>query len=157
VYATHGAGSALIKLLQAHGWQLQRPRGSHHRFVHPMKPGTVTVPRPKKDLGKGLSRAIRKQAGLSMRYPIAIETGDSKHAYGVVVPDLPGCFSAWTWAIVDVDVSELGDKAARINITLPQRILRAVDSHVRKQGETLAEAAARALSGIWGSGKRGEP
>jgi predicted RNase H-like HicB family nuclease len=29
-----------------------------------------------------------------MRYPIAIETGDAKHAYGVVVPDLPGCFSA---------------------------------------------------------------
>jgi predicted RNase H-like HicB family nuclease len=29
-----------------------------------------------------------------MRYPIAIEPGDAKHAYGVVVPDLPGCFSA---------------------------------------------------------------
>ncbi len=29
-----------------------------------------------------------------MRYPIAIESGDAKHAYGVVVPDLPGCFSA---------------------------------------------------------------
>ncbi len=29
-----------------------------------------------------------------MRYPIAIELGDGKHAYGVVVPDLPGCFSA---------------------------------------------------------------
>ena len=29
-----------------------------------------------------------------MRYPIAIEAGDAKHAYGVVVPDLPGCFSA---------------------------------------------------------------
>jgi predicted RNase H-like HicB family nuclease len=29
-----------------------------------------------------------------MRYPIAIETGDVEHAYGVVVPDLPGCFSA---------------------------------------------------------------
>jgi predicted RNase H-like HicB family nuclease len=28
-----------------------------------------------------------------MRYPIAIETGDAKHAFGVVVPDLPGCFS----------------------------------------------------------------
>ncbi|HEX3848434.1 MAG TPA: type II toxin-antitoxin system HicB family antitoxin, partial [Steroidobacteraceae bacterium] len=95
-----------------------------------------------------------------MRYPIAIETGNSKHAYGVVVPDLPGCFSAgdtldealinareaillhlegllddgqsfpkpsaieqlrgkrsyrgWTWAIVDVDLSELGDKAASL-------------------------------------------
>ena len=29
-----------------------------------------------------------------MRYPIAIETGDADHAFGVVVPDLPGCFSA---------------------------------------------------------------
>ena len=29
-----------------------------------------------------------------MRYPIAIEQGDEKHAFGVVVPDLPGCFSA---------------------------------------------------------------
>ncbi len=28
-----------------------------------------------------------------MKYPIAIEPGDDKHAYGVVVPDLPGCFS----------------------------------------------------------------
>lgn len=29
-----------------------------------------------------------------MHYPIAIEVGDKEHAYGVVVPDLPGCFSA---------------------------------------------------------------
>lgn len=29
-----------------------------------------------------------------MRYPIAIEPGDKAHAFGVVVPDLPGCFSA---------------------------------------------------------------
>lgn len=29
-----------------------------------------------------------------MRYPIAIEPGDDTHAWGVVVPDLPGCFSA---------------------------------------------------------------
>ncbi|WP_315708501.1 type II toxin-antitoxin system HicB family antitoxin [Brenneria uluponensis] len=29
-----------------------------------------------------------------MLYPIAIEPGDEKHAYGVTVPDLPGCFSA---------------------------------------------------------------
>jgi predicted RNase H-like HicB family nuclease len=29
-----------------------------------------------------------------MRYPIAIETGDETKAFGVVVPDLPGCFSA---------------------------------------------------------------
>jgi len=29
-----------------------------------------------------------------MRYPVAIELGDENTAYGVVVPDLPGCFSA---------------------------------------------------------------
>jgi predicted RNase H-like HicB family nuclease len=125
-----------------------------------------------------------------VRYPIAIEVGDKKHAYGVVVPDLPGCFSAGdtleealsnaqeaillhldgllddqqaipapsalaglqrkrdfrgrTWAVVDVDLSELGDKAARINITLPQRILRAVDAHAKRCGETRSGFLARA-------------
>ena len=29
-----------------------------------------------------------------MRYPIAIEPRTDEAAYGVVVPDLPGCFSA---------------------------------------------------------------
>src|SRR5271169_623427 len=29
-----------------------------------------------------------------MRYPVAIEIGTESAAYGVVVPDLPGCFSA---------------------------------------------------------------
>lgn len=29
-----------------------------------------------------------------MRFFIAIEPGDASHAFGVVVPDLPGCFSA---------------------------------------------------------------
>jgi predicted RNase H-like HicB family nuclease len=125
-----------------------------------------------------------------MRYPVAIEVGDKRHAYGVVVPELPGCFSAgdtldealgnaeeaillhleglldeewaipkpsalaslqrkrafkaWTWAVVDVDLSELGDKAARINITLPQRVLWAVDAHARRSGETRSGFLARA-------------
>lgn len=29
-----------------------------------------------------------------MNYVVAIEPGDKRHAFGVVVPDLPGCFSA---------------------------------------------------------------
>ena len=29
-----------------------------------------------------------------MRYPVAVEPGDARHAWGVTVPDLPGCFSA---------------------------------------------------------------
>ena len=31
---------------------------------------------------------------MSMRFPIAIERGDEATAFGIVVPDLPGCFSA---------------------------------------------------------------
>jgi predicted RNase H-like HicB family nuclease len=29
-----------------------------------------------------------------LRYPIVIEPGDEHSAFGVIVPDLPGCFSA---------------------------------------------------------------
>jgi metal-responsive CopG/Arc/MetJ family transcriptional regulator len=45
---------------------------------------------------------------------------------------------------VYVGASEFGDKAARINITLPQRILRAIDAHAEKQGETRSGFLARA-------------
>jgi predicted RNA binding protein YcfA (HicA-like mRNA interferase family) len=54
----------LIRELPAAGWKLVRSRGSHHAFQHPQHPGTVVVPHPKKDIGKGLLAAIRRQAGL---------------------------------------------------------------------------------------------
>ena len=54
----------LIKELEANGWELKRVKGSHHQFTHPDFDHSVTVPHPKKDLGKGLISAIRKQAGL---------------------------------------------------------------------------------------------
>jgi predicted RNA binding protein YcfA (HicA-like mRNA interferase family) len=54
----------LIKELQLAGWFLDRTKGSHPTFRHPQKSHAVTVPHPKKDLGPGLVKAIRKQAGL---------------------------------------------------------------------------------------------
>ncbi|GAA3686590.1 MULTISPECIES: type II toxin-antitoxin system HicA family toxin [Acetobacter] len=56
--------AALIKEMKKAGWQEVRVRGSHHQFRHPDHNHTVTVPHPKKELGKGLVAAIRKQAGL---------------------------------------------------------------------------------------------
>lgn len=53
----------LIKLLKDDGWIEDRCRGSH-QFKHPSKPGTITVPHPRKDLPKGTEQAILKQAGL---------------------------------------------------------------------------------------------
>lgn len=117
-----------------------------------------------------------------MRYPIAIEQGGDDQAFGVVVPDLPGCFSAgdtldeaidnakeavelwletviddggavpspkniaehqanqefsgWIWAVVPVDLASLSDKAERVNITLPSRVLRRIDAAAKASGET---------------------
>lgn len=118
-----------------------------------------------------------------MKYPIAIEPGDEDHAWGVVVPDLPGCFSAadsgideaienakeaiaawietvmdeggdipaptrieahranpefagWIWAVAEVDPAILDDKAERVNITLPRRVLARLDARARAAGET---------------------
>ena len=54
----------LIRELEQAGWTLRRTVGSHHIFVHPRIPGHLTVPHPRKDLGRGLVHKIRKQAGL---------------------------------------------------------------------------------------------
>ena len=117
-----------------------------------------------------------------MKYPIAIETGNNDHAFSVVVPDLPGCFSAgdtldeavdnakeavelwletviddggaipeprtltehqanpefsgWIWAVVAVDLAQLSDKAERVNVTLPARVLRRIDAAAKAAGES---------------------
>jgi predicted RNA binding protein YcfA (HicA-like mRNA interferase family) len=53
----------LIKELKTHGFELVSVRGSHHKLRNAANV-TVIVPHPKKDLGKGLIAAIRKQAGI---------------------------------------------------------------------------------------------
>lgn len=54
----------LIKELLANGWRLDRVRGSHHVYKHADNPNIITVPHPKKDLGRGLVNNLRKLAGL---------------------------------------------------------------------------------------------
>ena len=54
----------IIKQLGADGWTLRGVRGSHHIFTHPAKPGHISVPHPKPDLGVGLVHKLLKQAGL---------------------------------------------------------------------------------------------
>ncbi|NDP60020.1 MAG: type II toxin-antitoxin system HicA family toxin [Oxalobacteraceae bacterium] len=54
----------LIRLLEKNGFEIARISGSHHQLRKTGRPGVVTVPHPKKDLGVGLVKAILKQAGL---------------------------------------------------------------------------------------------
>ena len=128
-------------------------------------------------------------------YLILIEAGDANHAFGVEVPDLPGCFSAGDtfaeavmnaksaieahlavlidegmsipepsniadhrlnpefvdrlWGFVEVDnIPEL-KKSVRINISLPQGLLKEIDqyaeSHHLTRSGFLAEAVKNAM------------
>jgi predicted RNA binding protein YcfA (HicA-like mRNA interferase family) len=54
----------IIKRLQDDGWVLRGIKGSHHVFTHSTKPGHISVPHPRKDLGIGLVNKLLKQAGL---------------------------------------------------------------------------------------------
>ena len=52
------------KIIKADGWILSI-QGSHNQYVHPSKPGKVTIPNHgKKDLTPGVVKSILKQAGL---------------------------------------------------------------------------------------------
>ena len=50
-------------MLRADGWVIVAQRGSHKQYKHPVKPGPVTVPHPKRDLPIGTLRSIYRQAG----------------------------------------------------------------------------------------------
>lgn len=128
-------------------------------------------------------------------FAIAIEPGDETHAFGVVVPDLPGCFSAgdtlaeayahakeaiethlavlidegmsipgprplsdhrsnfdyadWLWGVVEVADIPAMKKTVRLNISLPEGLLRDIDEHANSMHLTrsgfLAQAALKAM------------
>jgi predicted RNA binding protein YcfA (HicA-like mRNA interferase family) len=56
----------VIKLLTKDGWTLKAMDGSHHQFVHPTKPGKVTVPHPYRDLTPGTLKSIERQSGVKL-------------------------------------------------------------------------------------------
>ncbi len=67
-----------------------------------------------------------------------------------------------TWAIVNIDETTLRVKIARVGITMPQRVLDAIDRHAKSNGETrsglLARAAVRYIgrdAGTMPEAKRG--
>lgn len=133
-----------------------------------------------------------------MLYPIVIEPGDADHAFGVVVPDIPGCFSAgdtfeaalinakeaiefhleglcedgldipqassmqthlsdpnyigWVWALVEIDITPFLGKSQKVNVTLPDVLIKRIDDTVarksiyKSRSGFLAQAALHELS-----------
>jgi predicted RNA binding protein YcfA (HicA-like mRNA interferase family) len=52
-------------MIEADGWFLDRTRGSHRQFKHPIKRGVVTIAgKAGDDLAPGTLRSVFRQAGL---------------------------------------------------------------------------------------------
>jgi predicted RNA binding protein YcfA (HicA-like mRNA interferase family) len=57
--------SELFKKLRQDGWYEISQEGSHKKMLHPTKPGIVVFPyHGAKEIGFGLEKKIRKQAGI---------------------------------------------------------------------------------------------
>jgi predicted RNA binding protein YcfA (HicA-like mRNA interferase family) len=55
----------ILKLIEKDGWVLRNQEGSHRQFVHPSKPGKVTVAgHPSAEVDPKTNKSILKQAGL---------------------------------------------------------------------------------------------
>jgi len=57
----------VLRALAADGWVKVTQKGSHVQLKHPVKPGRVTVPHPRRDMPIGTLRSIEKQAGIRLR------------------------------------------------------------------------------------------
>jgi predicted RNA binding protein YcfA (HicA-like mRNA interferase family) len=57
----------IIALLRADGWRHAATTGGHWHFKHPVKPGKVTVPHPRKDLPIGTLKSIERQSGVKLK------------------------------------------------------------------------------------------
>ncbi|MCM1157359.1 MAG: type II toxin-antitoxin system HicA family toxin [Bacteroidales bacterium] len=52
------------KLILQDGWVKKSQRGSHHQYVHPTKPGKVTIPEHSGDINPSTIKSIKRQAGI---------------------------------------------------------------------------------------------
>lgn len=52
------------KIVLADGWRFKTATGSHYSYVHPSKPGKITIPNHPGDIAPEIIKYILKQAGL---------------------------------------------------------------------------------------------
>ena len=55
-------------------------------------------------------------------------------------------FKDGVWALVEVDISKLSLKSKRINITMPERLVRTVDQYAKKRGSTRSGLLSQAVT-----------
>jgi len=108
----------IIKKLKDDGWILHHTKGGHHQFKHLTKQGKATVSHPKK----------------AIPTPSDIDLHKTN-------PD----FKNGVWALVEIDISKLSLKSKRINITMPERLIRVGDQYAKKSGSSWSGLLAQAV------------
>jgi len=116
----------------------KEPR-SDYGVIVPDLPGCISA-------GRTLDEAVdMAREAIELHLEGLIEQGS--------VPPLPSSletlramrrFAGGTWAVVHVDAAGLRVRVARIGVTMPQRLLDAIDRHARRTGETRSGLLARA-------------
>jgi predicted RNA binding protein YcfA (HicA-like mRNA interferase family) len=66
LYDVDMSSREVLAKLAAAGWKVVRTKGSHCQLRHDVRPGTVTVPHPRKDLPIGTIKSIEKQSGVKL-------------------------------------------------------------------------------------------
>ena len=88
----------VIKILERDGWRLVRTTGSHRHYLHPVKPGLVTVVGAQRDLAPGKQAGILTPAGLRGQARGGATWSSSRATTSPAVPpvwpDLPDVIAA---------------------------------------------------------------
>lgn len=53
------------KILLDDGWVFKNAKGSHNQYIHPTKPGKVTIPNHRGDLDPKTVKSIFRQASIN--------------------------------------------------------------------------------------------
>jgi len=120
---------------------IHKDRGSDYGVTVPDLPGCFTA-------GSTLDEAMAmSQEAIELHLEGMIEHGDAIPRPGAVEDyrDNPA-YRGGTWAIVSVSPSRLRVKAKRINVSIPQRVLDAVDRFAKAENETRSGLLAKAAT-----------
>lgn len=127
---------------------IHKDRGSDYGVTVPDLPGCFSA-------GRTLDEALAAaQEAIELHVEGLIEEGQPVPSPGPIErhqrnPD----YRQGTWAIVRIDPSKLRLNAIRINITVPERVLDAVDRHARACGKTRSGLLVEAVSQYIGRDK----
>jgi predicted RNA binding protein YcfA (HicA-like mRNA interferase family) len=55
----------LVRVLERKGWELDRSRGSHHIYVHPVSQRTLSIPVARRPMSIGTLARLLKDAEIS--------------------------------------------------------------------------------------------